>query len=100
MNKFLQFLSIAKKSGSIIEGYNNCEAVLGKKHISLFLFSNEISSNSEKKFAKYCELNSIPYIKEFSKYELGSSLGRTEINIVCVTDKNIGNKLLTIFRNG
>lgn len=96
MNSFLQFLSLAKKSGNLVEGYNNCEIILNKKNIFLFVFSNEISYNSEKKFVRYCKFNNIRYIKEFSKHELGNSLGRQEINILCVTDKNISNKLLSI----
>lgn len=96
MNRFLQFLSLTKRSGSLVEGYNNCYSILNKKNIFLFVFSKELSPNSEKKFKSYCKLKNIPYIKEFTKHELGTSLGRKEINIVCVTDKNLSNKLLSL----
>ena len=62
--------------------------------------SKELSPNSEKKFKSYCKLKNRPYIKEFTKHELGNSLGRKEINLVCVTDKNLSNKLLSLIHEG
>lgn len=94
-NKFLQFLGIAKKSGNVLEGYNRCEdAIKRHKKISLFIFSNEISINSKKLFIRYCEKTSTPYIEGYSKYDLGSALGRSEINILGIIDENLSKKLL------
>ena len=94
-NKFLNFLGLAKRAGKLIEGYNKCQDSLGKRSIHLFVFSNTLSERSYKIFSEYCIKENIPFIKEFTKEDLGSAVGRLEINIVGVTDKNIANKLLT-----
>lgn len=95
MNKLLNFLGLVKRSGNLIEGYNKCEELLGKKKIHLFLFSKDISKRSEERFLKYCEKYKVPYINGFSKEELGYSVGRSEINILGVIDENMAKKLLS-----
>ena len=51
-NKFLSFLGLAKKSGNLLDGYNKCEEIIGKKRVYLVIFSNEISAKSKEKFTK------------------------------------------------
>ena len=99
MNKFLNFLGLVKRSGNILEGYNKCEEALGKKKIHLFIFSNDISERTREKFLKYCEKYNIPYINKFSKEELGYSVGKSELNIVAITDLNMANKLKSYNEN-
>lgn len=99
MNKFLNFLGLTKRSGKLLEGYNKCEEEMKRSKIYLFIFSNTISSRSKSKFIKYCEQYNIPYIDSFSKEELGYSIGRYEINILGVTDKNMADKLLSYSNN-
>ncbi|MGL4991097.1 MAG: ribosomal L7Ae/L30e/S12e/Gadd45 family protein [Sarcina sp.] len=94
-DKFLNFLGLVKRSGNILDGYNKCEEIIGKKRVHLVIFSNEISEKSKKKFVKKCELLSIPYIDGFSKTELGNSIGKEEINILGILDKNMAKKLMS-----
>ncbi|MBU5590648.1 ribosomal L7Ae/L30e/S12e/Gadd45 family protein [Clostridium sp. MSJ-4] len=94
-NKFFQFLGIVKKSGNLIEGYNRCEdAIKRNKKIYLMILSEDLSPKSKKEFLRYCNDKNIPYIENYSKYDLGSSLGRAEINILAVIDKNMSDKLI------
>lgn len=94
-NKFLNFLGLVKRSGNILDGYNKCEETIGKKKVYLVVFSNEISAKSKEKFVKKCEKLNIPYIDGFSKEELGLSIGKKEINIVGILDKNMAEKLMS-----
>lgn len=98
-NKFLQFLGLVKKSGNLIEGYNRCEEILKKKKIYLFIFSTELSINSKEKFVRYCKDKSIPFLENFSKVDLGISLGRSEINILAITEENMAKKLIELGEN-
>jgi hypothetical protein len=47
MNKFFNFLSIAKKSGNLLEGYSKCDDYRNKTKIYLFIISNDISDKSK-----------------------------------------------------
>lgn len=92
-SKFLSFLGLVKRSGNILDGYNKCEDIIGKKKVYLIIFSNEISAKSKEKFIKKCEKFNIPYLDGFTKEELGLSIGKAEINIVGILDKNMAEKL-------
>ena len=99
MDKFLNFLGLTKRAGKLLEGYNKCEEEMKRSKIYLFIFSNSISNRSKDKFVKYCEQCDIPYIDNFSKEELGYSIGRCESNILGVTDENMAEKLLSYSNN-
>lgn len=95
-NDFLQFLGLIKKAGKLIEGYNKCEDAIKKDILHLIIISNDCSENTKNKFINYCNKFNINYIRKYSKEELGNILGRKEINILGVTDKNMSDKLLKL----
>ena len=97
MNKFLSFLGLAKRSGSILEGYSKCNEQRNKKKIYLFIVSKDASDASKKKFRNHCIDKNIKYIENFSKEELGAAVGRPEVKIVAVLDDNIARKLLALY---
>ncbi len=51
-NKFLQFLSLTKKAGHLIEGYNKCEEAVIKKTVYAVIISCDASKNSKNKIQK------------------------------------------------
>ena len=51
----------------------------------------------KKKFKNHCLTKNIVFIEDFSKEELGSSIGREEVKILAITDKNMANKLYTLY---
>jgi ribosomal protein L7Ae-like RNA K-turn-binding protein len=97
-NKFFQFLGLTKKSGNLVEGYNKCEEIIKKQQVCLAILSLECAENTKSKFKKYCSDRSIPIIADVSKEELGQCLGRQEINVLCVKDKNMSEKLLQLWK--
>ena len=97
MNKFFNFLGLAKRSGNVIEGYSKCDEERNRKEIFLFIISNDASNSTRKKFKNHCLTKNIVFIEGFSKEELGASIGREEVKILAVTDKNMANKLYTLY---
>ncbi|MCI6692792.1 MULTISPECIES: ribosomal L7Ae/L30e/S12e/Gadd45 family protein [unclassified Clostridium] len=97
MSKFFNFLGLAKRSGSVIEGYSKCDEERNRKNIFLFIISNDASNSTKKKFKNHCLTKNIVFIEDFSKEELGSSIGREEVKILAITDKNMANKLYTLY---
>ena len=65
MNRFFNFLSIAKKSKNLLEGYSKCDDYRNNTDIYLFIMSNDLSDKSKSKFKKHCENKNIPYIEDF-----------------------------------
>lgn len=97
MNRFFNFLSIAKKSGKLLEGYSKCDDYRNNTKIYLFIISNDLSDKSKSKFKKHCNEKNIPYIEDFSKDQLGAPLGRKEVMLLGVLDKDIAKKMLELY---
>jgi ribosomal protein L7Ae-like RNA K-turn-binding protein len=96
-NKFFQFLGLTKKAGKIIEGYNQCEEALSHGRGTLIILSEESSTNTKDKFKRFSDRNNVPLIEGVSNEILGKCLGRAEINVVCVSDKKMSDKLLSLW---
>ena len=97
MNKFFNFLGLAKRSGNLIEGYSKCDEQRNRTAIFLFIISNDASNSTKKKFINHCKVKNIRYIENFSKEELGISIGREEVKIIAIKDENMAEKLYTLY---
>ena len=95
---FLQFLSLSKKAGKLIVGYNKCEAKLKEATISLIIISVDCSMNTKKKFNRLCEKSSVEIIECYTKDLLGKVVGMEEISILGVEDENMSLKLFNLFK--
>ena len=96
-NKFFQFLGLTKKAGKLIEGYNQCEDALSHGRGTLIILSEESATNTKDKFKRLAIKNTIPLIEGVPNEILGKYLGRPEINVLCVNDKKMSNKLLNLW---
>lgn len=96
-DKFLKFLGLVKRAGNLKEGYNKCEDTIKAGNSNLIIISMDTSSNTKDKFNTYANRFNTEIIEYFTKEELGKALGRLEINILCITDKNMSKKLLELW---
>lgn len=97
MNKFNQFLGIAKKSGNILQGYNKCQEGLMKKRIHLLIFSETISQNSKDKFIKYCTDYNTRYIGDVNQCDMEILQDKEDVKIVGITNLEMSNRLLQLW---
>lgn len=99
MNKFFNFLGLAKRSGNLIEGYSKCDEQRNRRSFYLVIVSDDASNSTKKKFKNHCIEKKIPLIEDFSKEELGNPIGREELKILAVVDKNMAEKLISLYEN-
>lgn len=99
MNKFFNFLGLVKRSGNLIEGYSKCDEQRNRRNFYLVLLAEDASNTTKKKFRNHCTEKNIHIIEGFSKEELGNSIGREEIKILAIVDKNMAEKLITLYQN-
>ena len=99
MNKFFNFLGLAKRSGNLIEGYSKCDEQRNRRSFYLVIVSDDASNSTKKKFKNHCIEKKIPLIEDFSKEELGSPIGREELKVLAVVDKNMAEKLISLYEN-
>ena len=98
MSKFFNFLGLTKRAGNIVEGYSKCDEQRNKREFFLIIISNDASNSTRKKFKNHCEAKNIPLIEDFSKEELGFAIGREEVKILAIADKNMAEKLLFLYK--
>jgi ribosomal protein L7Ae-like RNA K-turn-binding protein len=96
-NKFLQFLGLTKRAGKLREGYNTSEDIIKHRKAKLIVISEDASENTKNKFKAYCNKYNIAIIVAYGKEELGQILGRSEVNVVCITDEKMSNKLIELW---
>lgn len=94
--RFFNFLGLTKKSGNLVDGYNKCEEYIKRNIPNLFIMSKDLSENSKEKFMRFCNINNVPIIEGLDKNELGYAIGKSEIKVICVKDKNMAEKLLQL----
>ena len=99
MNRFFNFLGLAKRSGNLIEGYSKCDEQRNKVNLYLVILSNDASDSTKRKFRNHCAEKKIPLIEGFSKEELGNPIGREEVKVLAVLDKNMAQKLIALYQN-
>ena len=97
MNKFFQFLGIAKKAGKIVSGYNKCEDAIVHRKIYLLIISEEVSENTKNKFNNYCLKYKIPILSGSTKEDMGNYTGSSEINLIGISDKKIADQLIKLW---
>ncbi|MEG0641531.1 MAG: ribosomal L7Ae/L30e/S12e/Gadd45 family protein [Clostridium sp.] len=97
-SKFYSFLNITRKSGNLLIGYNKCEDAIKHGKMSLVMITEDLSQNSKDKFTKYCCDRNIKIVEEVNKDELNAYLCSKEVKIIGITDKNMSNKLLELWK--
>ena len=99
MNKFFNFLGLAKRSGNLIEGYSKCDEQRNRPSFYLVILSDDASNSTKKKFRNHCAEKGIPLIEGFSKEQLGNPIGREELKVLAEVDKNMAEKLISLYQN-
>lgn len=97
-DSFLQFLGLTKRAGNLVEGYNKCEEIIKRKKVYLVILSMEVSTNTKEMFTRICKDKNIEIIQHYSNTELGEAVGRPEINVLCITDRHMGEKLISLHK--
>jgi ribosomal protein L7Ae-like RNA K-turn-binding protein len=97
-DNFLQFLGLTKRAGKLAEGYNQSEETIKRKTVYLVILSTEVSNNTKEMFMRICQNKNIKVLQHYSSEELGEAVGRAEVNVLCITDKQMGEKLKSLYR--
>lgn len=97
-DSFLQFLGLAKRSGNLVEGYNKCEEIIKRRKVYLVILSMDVSTNTKDMFIRICKDKNIEILQHYSNTELGEAVGRPEINVLCITDRHMSEKLSSLYK--
>lgn len=93
MNKFLNFLGLTRKSGSITAGGNLTETAVKHGKVRLLILASDASEGTSKKFRSMAESFGVELIEAGVMDELGSAIGKGPISVLGVTDDRMSKKL-------
>lgn len=97
INKFSQFLGLAKRAGKLLEGYNKSEEGIRYKKAKLLLLAEELSPKTVSKFTNLCQENNIQIISGIKKEFFYILDDKKDVKVISVTDKEMAKKLVILW---
>lgn len=95
-DKIYSFLSIAKKAGKLVSGYNSCEFDIKKDKCKLIIIAEDASQNTIEKFKNICSSRNVPFAIFGSKERLGTSIGKDEASVLGIKDDGMSRVVLNM----
>ncbi len=86
--KIESYLGFAKKSGNLVEGAYTCEVYGKKNKLHLVIIGEDLGRSSREKIEWFCSKKEISLVVYSEKKRFGRLLGKSEVGIIGITDKN------------
>lgn len=92
--KILTLLGFARKAGKVVSGEQACLASLDKGQAALCIIAKDATDKNRFKWQERAAQSRIPAIEISDKISLGSAIGMSPRNIVCLTDEEMTRAIL------
>lgn len=89
MNKFYSMIGIARKSGKIAIGYDSSLKLIKKNNNCTVIIAEDASEKTKKNIIYECNKYNCKYMIKGEKQILGKMLGKNNVSIVAISEKNI-----------
>ncbi len=88
MNKFMFALSLAKKSGKLISGFDRVKTAVIRGEAYIVFLADDLSEKTIKRVKYFCEDITDVYNTGLTQFEFSQVVGRLT-GILAVTDENL-----------
>ncbi|WP_239616973.1 YlxQ family RNA-binding protein [Cohnella mopanensis] len=92
-NKVLSRLGLATRAGKLISGEEVVLKAIRSGEAKLVLLAGDASDNTTKKITDKCKSYGVPLLVGFTRFELGSAVGKPERVLFAVTDRGFADML-------
>lgn len=92
-NKVLSRLGLATRAGKLISGEEVVLKAVRSGEAKLVILAGDASDNTTKKIKDKCNSYSVPLVIGFTRFDLGSAVGKPERVLFAVTDKGFADML-------
>jgi ribosomal protein L7Ae-like RNA K-turn-binding protein len=92
-NKVLSRLGLATRAGKLISGEEIVLKAVRSGEAKLVLLAGDASENTAKKIKDKCSSYGVPLLIGFTRFELGSAVGKPERVMFAVTDRGFADML-------
>lgn len=92
--KIDSYLGFAKRSRSLIMGYNTCLLAMDKRKLKLLVLASDVSENTMKKLVKAATERNVVYRIYGTCDDLSQACGTMGRGVFGITDRNFANVIL------
>jgi ribosomal protein L7Ae-like RNA K-turn-binding protein len=92
-NKVLSRLGLATRAGKLVSGEEVVLKAVRSGEAKLVILAGDASDNTVKKITDKCNSYKVPLLIGFTRYELGSAVGKPERVLFAVTDRGFADML-------
>lgn len=92
-NKVFSRLGLATRAGKLISGEEVVLKAIRSGEAKLVLLAGDASDNTTKKISDKCNSYQVPLLVGFTRFELGSAVGKPERVLFAVTDRGFADML-------
>lgn len=89
-------LGFAQRARKLLVGMNAAESAIRSGRARVVIIASDTSRNTESKIRELASMRHIPVFRCGTKDELGQLLGRKEVGIIGIADKNFANSIRQI----
>jgi len=88
MNKIMFAMSLAKKAGKLVCGFDRVKTAVIRGEGTMVILSNDLSEKTAKRVKYFCEDIAQVYITDLTQYEISQVAGRLT-GVVTIVDENL-----------
>ncbi len=88
MNKILFAMSLAKKAGKLISGFDRVKTAVMKGEGYIVVLAQDLSEKTVKRVNYFCEDIADVYMTDLTQYDISQVAGRMT-GIITITDENL-----------
>lgn len=97
MNKFLSFISLAKRAGAAECGMNQALSCARANKAKLFILACDASENTKNDARNMAKYKNIKVIEGYTKDALGGTTGREETSLIAISDAGMAANILSLY---
>ncbi|WEK56148.1 MAG: YlxQ family RNA-binding protein [Candidatus Cohnella colombiensis] len=92
-NKVLSRLGLAMRAGKLVSGEEIVIKAIRSGEAKLIVLAQDASDNTGKKIADKCKSYNVPLLIGYTRFELGSAVGKPERVMFAVTDRGFADMI-------
>lgn len=93
-NKIKGILGLSRKAGKLIIGASLVSEAITRKRVFLVIMAKDTAENTKAKLLRLLNESETPFVTiDFTKYEIGSWLGFSDIAVVGISDRGFAKAL-------
>jgi len=85
----LRLLGLAARAGALLPGTERVRVAARAATLRFAIVAEDVSANSLDKLVPFLDARGIPYVRAFTREDLGAAVGKAPLSAVGITDETL-----------